>query len=125
MVRKFVVIVAALLLGLPVAGAIPSASAAPQYPPDDVGDDQIVTPVGDPRVPDGVGDDQIVTPVGDPKGPQGDAAKSRDGALARTGGDALPWVQLGVGLIVVGFLGVLLERNRRAAQAREKRLGLT
>jgi hypothetical protein len=65
-----------------------------------------------------------VAPVGDPSDPKGGAARSRDGALPRTGGDALPWVQLGVGLIVVGFLAVLLERNRRAAQAREKRLGL-
>jgi hypothetical protein len=68
-----------------------------------------------------------VTPVGDPsdpKGPQGAAARASDGTLPRTGGDALPWVQLGVGLIVIGFLAVLLERNRRAAQAKEKDLGL-
>ncbi len=68
-----------------------------------------------------------MTPVGnpsDPKGPQGNAADSKGRALPRTGGDALPWVQLGVGLIVIGFLAVLLERNRRAAQAKEKHLGI-
>ncbi|HEV2070114.1 MAG TPA: hypothetical protein VGR26_10000 [Acidimicrobiales bacterium] len=64
---------------------------------------------------------------GDNRGPQeprGEGARSGGETLPRTGGDALPWVQLGVGLIVLGFLLALLERNRRATQAKEERLSL-
>ncbi len=44
--------------------------------------------------------------------------------LARTGAESLPLAQLGVALVVVGFLLALLERNRRAARTTPEHLNL-
>jgi hypothetical protein len=47
------------------------------------------------------------------------------GQLARTGTESLPLAQVGMALIVVGFLLALLERNRRAARTSREHLNVS
>ncbi len=43
-------------------------------------------------------------------------AARQKGALPKTGADSLPLTQIGAGLLAVGAVLVLIERNRRAAR---------
>ena len=45
------------------------------------------------------------------------AVPAQQGQLPRTGADSLPLTQIGAGLLAVGAVLVLLERNRRAAHS--------
>lgn len=47
---------------------------------------------------------------------------AQKGALPRTGADTLPLTQIGAGLLAVGAVLALLERNRRVAQAHGDRI---
>jgi LPXTG-motif cell wall-anchored protein len=51
--------------------------------------------------------------------------KVQRGTLPRTGADSLPLTQIGAGLLAVGAVLVLLERNRRAAQASGNRVDIS
>jgi LPXTG-motif cell wall-anchored protein len=54
------------------------------------------------------------------KGPA--KVSTQRGTLPKTGADSLPLTQIGAGLLAVGAVLVLLERNRRAAQAHGDRI---
>ena len=102
MIRKIAVVAAAMSLFL--TGAAEAGGNDPLYPPrPDVTVVKVVKTV------------QKVT-----KGPakQGPAkqGQARQGQLPKTGAESLPLTQIGAGLLAVGAVLVLLERNRRAAQ---------
>ena len=90
MIRKIAVVAAAMSLFL--TGAAEAGGNDPLYPPK----------------PD-------VTVVKVVKTVQNVPAKQ--GQLPRTGAESLPLTQIGAGLLAVGAVLVLLERNRRAAQS--------
>ena len=97
MIRKIAVVAAAMSLFL--TGAAEASGNDPLYPPK-----PNVTVV---KV---VKTAQKVTKVPAKQG------QARQGQLPKTGAESLPLTQIGAGLLAVGAVLVLLERNRRAAQ---------
>ncbi len=93
MIRKIAVVAAAMSLFL--TGAAEAGGNDPLYPPKPE-----VTVV---KV---VKTAQKVTKV-----------PAKQGQLPKTGAESLPLTQIGAGLLAVGAVLVLLERNRRAAQS--------
>ena len=94
MIRKIAVVAAAMSLFL--TGAAEASGNDPLYPPKpDVTVVKVVKTV------------EKVQKVAAP----------REGQLPKTGAESLPLTQIGAGLLAVGAVLVLLERNRRAAQS--------
>lgn len=93
MIRKIAVVAAAMSLFL--TGAAEAGETAPLYPPKpDVTVVKVVKTV-----------EKVKT------------VPAQQGALPKTGAESLPLTQIGAGLLAVGAVLVLLERNRRAAQS--------
>ena len=94
MIRKIAVVAAAMSLFL--TGAAEAGGNDPLYPPKP---DVTVVKV--------VKTGEKVTKV----------RAQQQGQLPKTGAESLPLTQIGAGLLAVGAVLVLLERNRRAAQS--------
>ncbi|MBW3643997.1 MAG: LPXTG cell wall anchor domain-containing protein [Actinobacteria bacterium] len=96
MIRKIAVVAAAMSLFL--TGAAEAGANDPLYPPQpDVTVVKVVKTV------------EKVNKV--------NKVPARQGQLPKTGAESLPLTQIGAGLLAVGAVLVLLERNRRAAQS--------
>lgn len=96
MIRKIAVVAAAMSLFL--TGAAEAGGNDPLYPPQpEVTVVKVVKTV-----------EKVKTvPV----------QQAQQGQLPKTGAESLPLTQIGAGLLAVGAVLVLLERNRRAAQS--------
>lgn len=95
MIRKIAVVAAAMSLFL--TGAAEAGGNDPLYPPQpDVTVVKVVKTV-----------EKVKTVP----------AQQQRGQLPKTGAESLPLTQIGAGLLAVGAVLVLLERNRRAAQS--------
>ncbi len=98
MIRKIAVVAAAMSLFL--TGAAEAGGNDPLYPPQ-----PDVTVV------------KVVKTVEKVNVNKVNKVPARQGQLPKTGAESLPLTQIGAGLLAVGAVLVLLERNRRAAQS--------
>ncbi len=127
MIRKIAVVAAAFSLLLTGAAEADGSQAAdcdktcvkPLYPPEPPPTKKIVKVVKTAERVEKIHTVDRVHTVSAKQAQPGQRAVAarQKGALPKTGADSLPLTQIGAGLLAVGAVLVLIERNRRAARA--------